>query len=69
MIMAEDTYFDKYEKRILQVLIKERRALSVLEISTLTGISRQKVGNTLKTLKNKDFAIEVIDDDNPEKKN
>lgn len=63
IIMAEDAYFDKYEKRILQILIKERRALSVLEISTITGISRQKVGDTLNKLTEKDFAIEVIDDD------
>ena len=61
--MAEDAYFDKYEKRILQVLIKERRSMSVLEISTLTGISRQKVGDTLNKLKDKDFAIEVMEDD------
>lgn len=60
--MGEDNYFDKYEKRILQVMIKERRALSVLEISKLTGISRQKITETLQTLKKKDFAIEVIED-------
>lgn len=69
MIMSEDTHFDKYEKRILQVLIKERRALSILEISNLTGISRQKVGDILPKLKEKDFAIEVVEDDTADKKN
>lgn len=64
--MGDETYFDKYEKRILQVMIKERRALSVLEISKLTGISRQKITETLQELKKKDFAIEVIEDEEEE---
>ena len=68
MIMSEDAYFDKYETRILQVLIKERRSLSILEISNLAGVSRQKVGVTLQKLKEKDFAIEVIEDDSTDKK-
>ena len=62
--MTDNIYFDKYEKLILQVLVKERRALSILELSNITGISRKKVSDTLKTLKNKEFAIEVIEDDN-----